>query len=326
MRGSWIVSPYYGMLARMGLFLSHFSMSAVNFAGIAELASVISALATAGAAVAAWRSASASGRMLKEAERTRVQSAEPCLSVSFPRKYFTISWRPQTGEVPMVTEGTVISAYGIASLEPSALMISNFGGGPALDLRISIDALASDRQVQDTDFTDTGAAPGAALKWSQGLLSAARSARGEVRISTSLKAFASSCAGDAPVEVELIDALLLRLLPTTMQLERDGYFPRGTPGQQGRIAWNVHIQYRTVLGEEKVVDREIYAERVRIDQIPSGSGADWMEKFYRCELSVAPTNGFETTPRPVDAHASGTLGVISLVAPQGSVRVEGDQK
>jgi hypothetical protein len=285
----------------------------------------ISAIASLAAAFAAWRSARASERNLKEAELARIQSAEPFLSISFPNPYFTIAWRPQTGEVPMVSEGWITSTYGVGGFEPIAMRVSNYGGGPALDLKIRVEALTSDTVIPDINFTDVGAAMGCELRWADGVLRgipAQVGGRSEVRTARAQNDFAPACARDAPVDSPLASELLLRLLPTTMKLETN-YFPRGTPADKGRVGWRVCIAYRTAISpEEKKICQYVYAERVRIDTLPAGSAEKWMEKFYRCELKVKPPDGFEITPNPVDAHAYGAIGTLTLTAPNGSAHGE----
>jgi hypothetical protein len=268
---------------------------------LVAVATIVSAVATAIAAIAASRSAKASERNLAEAERARVQTAEPFLSVSIPNPFFTISWRPETDEVPRLVEGWTTATYGVGSFSPIVLMFSNYGGGPALDLKITVETLQSDVPTPDTVIAETGAAAGRELRWSDGLL---RARGGQVRVDNVRRDYAPACASDAPQTMDLTAELLLRLLPLTMSME-DVYHPRGTPAGEGRVSWKVSVKYRTALSdEEREIKREFYAERVRIDTLPVGAGTQWFEKYYRCELKMKPADGFEVTPHPVEAHAS----------------------
>jgi hypothetical protein len=271
-------------------------------AAIALLSTIIAAFAALMSAWSAW----ASAKSAKEAERGRVQTAEPYLRLSAPRPFFTIAWRPQLGKPPAVFDGW-IAGYGNPSWQPIELAISNYGGGPALDLRITVKVANGEQIVPDFTTPDTGAVT-VPLAWSLGVLESATDA---VRILNEQTEFVPACGSGEPVPIKLEGALLLRLFPTTVQLEQDGYYPSGTPASEGRVRWDVSVQYRTALRQSAEFTAAIYAERVRVETLGEDS-ARWFEKLYRCEVQVEPTDDFETTPYPVDAHAQGALDTVKV--------------
>lgn len=260
------------------------------------------------AAVFAAISAAAASKTAKEVEATRLQSAEPNLRVLIGEQSFVFAWRPVEGRPP-----SMITSFMIPVPSQPSIVVANFGGGPALDLRVTISASPADAPAPPATYEAPDGTDGTRLAVSEELLEACapEAGGGILRIEREQTEFFPACGQAKEVSVRLAAELLARLLPRTLQLETQGYPVSGTPADLGRVHWDVHVEYRTALGKPREFKTRIYAERVRISTTPRGENHGWIEKQYWCELEVEPTDGFSTSPKRVDVLITGPAVVMT---------------
>ncbi|MGH6964297.1 MAG: hypothetical protein ACREE0_07420 [Phenylobacterium sp.] len=247
---------------------------------------IFTAVAAGAAAVGAWEAR----KSAKEALATRLQSAEPYLRVLIGDPDFRFSWRPSTGEPPRM-----IQAYTVPAPSHPSIEIANYGGGPALDLRVRINS-ADDRIAQSFDVPHPGVARGSRLTIYADRFeaSAPETAGGVSPILWEQTDFEPACGADQTVRFYLREGLAARLLALTMELEQNG---QGQMTGSAQARWNVRIECQTALAKPITFDQVIYATSGRIQQ----SGQDretgeWLEKSYWFTLAVEPPHGLEITP------------------------------
>lgn len=249
---------------------------------------IFTAVAAAAAAVGAWEAR----RSAKEAQATRLQSAEPYLRVLIGEPDFRFSWRPSTGEPPKM-----IQAYGVPAPSHPSIDIANYGGGPALDLRVRISSADGASAPADAfEVQHPGVAKGSRLAIHADRFEAtAPGAVGGVSpILWEQTDFEPACGADQTVRFYLREGLAARLLALTMALEQEG---QGPVTRSARARWNVRIECQTALAKPITFDQVIYATSGVIQ--PSGQDretGEWLEKSYWFTLAVEPPTGFEITP------------------------------
>jgi hypothetical protein len=252
---------------------------------------VFTAVAALAAAVGAWEAR----RSAKEAQATRLQSAEPYLRVLIGAPNFKFSWRPNTGEPPRMIEALTVPMPSHPSI-----VIANFGGGPALDLRVRISAVEDNLDVlAPLEFVDPGAAKGGrlAIHTDRFEASAPNTAGGVSPILSEQFDFEPACGSDETTTIFLREALAARLLALAMAHEQQC---RDLSSDPARIRWNVHIAFQTALKKKITYDQAVYATCGLIQQ----SGEDretgaWLEKHYWFTLAVEPPPDFHITPNRV---------------------------
>lgn len=249
---------------------------------------IFTAIAAAAAAVGAWEAR----KSAKEAQVTRLQSAEPYLRVQIGDPDFRFSWRPSTGEPPKM-----IQAYTIPAPSHPSIEIANYGGGPALDLRVRISSADDPSSIAASfEVQHPGVAKGSRLAIHPDRFEATAlgTAGGVSPILREQTDFEPACGADQSVRFYLREGLAARLLAMTMALERDNQSPMTG---SARARWNVRIECQTALAKPITFDQVIYATSALIQQ----SGHDhetgeWLERSYWFALAVEPPGGVEITP------------------------------
>jgi len=246
---------------------------------------IFTAIAAAAAAVGAWEAR----RSAKEAQATRLQSAEPYLRVLIGEPEFRFSWRPTTGEPPRM-----IQAYTVPAPSHPSIEIANYGGGPALDLRVRIRSAEDPASVMEPfELMEPGAAKGGKLAVLPDRFEAtALNTVGGLRpILSEQYDFEPACGADRSSRFYLREGLVARLLALTMAVERRG------GAKPVRAFWKVHIECQTALGKPITFDQTIYATSGLIQQTGQDrETGEWLEKSYWFTLAVEPPHGFEITP------------------------------
>jgi hypothetical protein len=249
---------------------------------------IFTAVAAAAAAVGAWEAR----RSAKEAQATRLQSAEPYLRVQIGDPDFRFSWRPNTGEPPRMIQAYMVPAPSHPSIE-----IANYGGGPALDLRVRISSADHASSTREPfEVVNPGAAKGARLAVHSDRFEATAPGLdgGTLPILADQYDFEPACGADQSLRFYLREGLVARLLALTMDLERRA---GGQITEPVRAKWTVHIECQTALEKPITFDQVIYATSGLIQ--PSGQDqetGEWLEKAYWFTLAVEPPKGFQITP------------------------------
>ena len=186
--------------------------------------------------------------------------------------------------------------------EPS-ILIANYGGGPALEVCITIKGDPADPLPHGSIHNDEGGMQGTQLVVGSEQTTANHKDGSPADILPYLNRqteYLAVCGPSEPQAVLLDYRLLARLLPLTIEAEERGYRTAGVPPELGRVSWLVHIAYKTALDAAHERTFKIYAERTSID-FHRGDDGIWVEKHFHCHLVVEPSAGFQTTPIRTDA-------------------------
>jgi hypothetical protein len=292
-------------------------MSELSFGASSVFATAVQVVSTIFAAVAALAAGSAARTM----ERSRKQTTEPYLAISFPEPDFSFTWRPSTGEPPAIHPGHVWTA--IPSQGCPELVISNHGGGPALDLQVFIERLGpppTDDLIPEMFRRDVGGVHGASLQVvSSAIQCTGQHGRGgTAALFENQAAFVPVCGQGTPEPVLLRPELLLSALPRFMfYVGGHGYLPRSIPAE-GRTRWQVTVRYRTALQQpaepDRAFSRVIYADLRMTHLSESGDPqVKWYEVQFFCTLKVEPREGFSETPLPRSVQVSVGFGSAAQV-------------
>ena len=191
----------------------------------------------------------------------------------------------------------MIQAYTVPAPSHPSIEVANYGGGPALDLRVRISSADDASSAKEVfEVMHPGAAKGSRLTIYADRFEATApdTAGGVGQILSEQTDFEPACGADRTLRFYLREGLAARLLALTMELERDG---QGAMTRPAQARWNVHIECQTALANTITFDQVIYATSGVIQQVGQDRDTgEWLEKSYWFTLAVEPPNGFEITP------------------------------
>lgn len=191
----------------------------------------------------------------------------------------------------------MIQAYTVPAPSHASIVVANYGGGPALDLRVRISSADEASSVKDAfEVKHLGAAKGSTLTiYADRFEATAPGTQGGAgQILSEQTDFEPACGADQTLQFYLREGLAARVLALTMELELAG---QGTMTRPAQARWNVHIECQTALGKTITFDQVIYATSGMIQQVGQDRHTgEWLEKSYWFTLAVVPPNGFDVTP------------------------------